>query len=72
MWQAGLNLSVQTDNRLMSGISLSQELHTLYTQLGFSVDELAQMSAQAARASFLSQAQRDAALLAIEQWQKTS
>jgi adenosine deaminase len=68
MWQAGLNLSVQTDNRLMSGITLTQELETVRTLFGFSLNDLALMSVNAAHASFMPQTQRDAAVQAVQAW----
>ncbi len=53
MWDAGLNLSCNTDNRLISGVSLSGEMLALCTELGFSLDDLARMNAQAQTASFV-------------------
>lgn len=53
MLQAGLDVSCSTDNRLMSGVTLSGELQALHEQLGLSLAQLGRMMASAAEASFL-------------------
>jgi len=62
MLAAGLSLSVSTDNRLMSGVSLSSELQTLHDLLAFSPAQIQHMQRKAAAASFLPEASRTAAL----------
>jgi len=62
MLKAGLSVSVSTDNRLMSGVSLSSELQTLHEAAGLSPTEIFQMNRAAAAASFMPKAARDAAL----------
>ena len=68
MVEAGLSVSVSTDNRLMSGVTLSGELSVVHAQNGVSLERLAHMMRDAARASFLPNAERDAALLALDEW----
>ena len=49
----GLSLSVSTDNRLMSGVSLSGELQAMHEVLGLSLAQIRQMQREAAAASFM-------------------
>lgn len=65
MLAAGLSLSVSTDNRLMSGVSLSSELQTLHDLLGFSLVQIRRLQREAAAASFMPDASRAAALRAL-------
>jgi adenosine deaminase len=65
MLAAGLSLSVSTDNRLMSGVSLSSELQAMHDVLGLELAQIRQMQREAARASFMPNADRAAALAAI-------
>jgi adenosine deaminase len=65
MLAAGLSLSVSTDNRLMSGVSLSSELQAMHAVLGLELAQIRQMQREAARASFMPDADRAAALAAI-------
>lgn len=64
MLQAGLSMSLSTDNRLMSGVSLSGELQTLHDLLGLSLAQIRQMQHEAVHASFMPAADRAAALAA--------
>jgi adenosine deaminase len=66
MLDAGLSVSVSTDNRLMSGVSLSSELQALNKSCGLSLARIRQMNQAAARASFMPEAARAAALCALE------
>jgi adenosine deaminase len=65
MLAAGLSLSVSTDNRLMSGVSLSSELQAMHQVLGLGLEQIGQMQREAARASFMPDADRAAALAAL-------
>ena len=65
MLAAGLSLSVSTDNRLMSGVSLSGELQAMHEVLGFSLAQIRQMQREAADASFMSAEDRATALAAL-------
>lgn len=66
MIEAGLSVSVSTDNRLMSGVTLSGELSAAHEQNGVSLDAIRHTMREAARASFLPASARQAALQALE------
>jgi adenosine deaminase len=68
MIEAGLSVSVSTDNRLMSGVTLSGELRAAHAHNGVSFDTLGSTMQAAARASFLPVEMRNAALLALAEW----
>ncbi len=65
MWAAGLELSVHTDNRLISGITHSQELANVHHTFGWPLAAIAQSMVAAARASFLPAVAREAAIQQI-------
>ncbi len=66
MVAAGLSVSCNTDNRLMSGVTLTHELEALQREAAFTDAELGGLMRAGARASFLPQARRDAAVREIE------
>jgi adenosine deaminase len=66
MAAAGLSVSVSTDNRLMSGVTLSGELQAVHEQNGMAFGQLGKMMSDAARASFMPRRIREAALRAVE------
>lgn len=68
MVAAGLSVSVSTDNRLMSGVSMSGELADVHTQAGITRAQLGRMMREAAQASFLPEAVRKTALAALAPW----
>jgi adenosine deaminase len=68
MLKAGLSVSCSTDNRLMSATTLCEELTRLHTETGLSAEQLIQMQVNGMRASFLPQAQKDAALALLQAW----
>jgi adenosine deaminase len=63
--RAGVSVGVNTDNRLMSGITLSGECAALLEHTPLTPHDLFQMQVHAAQHSFLPKAQRDAALEAL-------
>ncbi len=65
MFEAGLSVSCSTDNRLMSGVTLSGELQAIHEGLGVTMAEARQMMVNGAAASFLSADVRHAAMEAI-------
>jgi adenosine deaminase len=65
MWAAGLELSIHTDNRLISGITHSQELANVHHTFGWPLAAMAQSMWKAADASFLPVAAREAAMQQI-------
>ncbi|HEY9065139.1 MAG TPA: adenosine deaminase [Burkholderiaceae bacterium] len=68
MVEAGLSVSCSTDNRLMSSVTLSSELQAVHDEVGLSLEQLAVLMRNAAAASFMPAADRDAALAAIARW----
>ncbi|MEO8385963.1 MAG: adenosine deaminase, partial [Betaproteobacteria bacterium] len=68
MVEAGLSVSVSTDNRLMSGVTLSGELAAVHTRNGVSLGRLGQTMRDAANASFLPAEVRATALAALGAW----
>ena len=68
MVEAGLSVSCSTDNRLMSGVTLSGELAAIHAQPGLSTAQLAQLMRAAVAASFLSADVRARALRAMQAW----
>ncbi len=72
MFEAGLSVSVSTDNRLMSSVTLVNELRAAHEQNGVTLAALGLMMHEAARASFLPTAARAAALLALSDWSNIS
>ncbi|KNZ31058.1 MAG: hypothetical protein AD742_19390 [Methylibium sp. NZG] len=71
MVRAGLSVSCSTDNRLMSGVTLSGELQAVQAHQSLSVAQIVEMNRAAARVSFLPAAARATALQAIERWAAT-
>ena len=65
MLDAGLSVSLSTDNRLMSGVTLSDELRVAHDVLGLDRPMLRALNRAAAAAIFLPEAMRGAALAAI-------
>lgn len=68
LWRAGVSLSVHTDNRLMSRVSLTSEVQALLTETPLTADDLRAMAAEAVRHSFLPEAARQGALDALRAW----
>ncbi|MDP9044413.1 MAG: adenosine deaminase [Pseudomonadota bacterium] len=66
MLEAGLSVSCSTDNRLMSGVTLSSELAALHAAAGLGWTTLVQTMRHAAERSFLPPPLRSAALAAID------
>jgi adenosine deaminase len=66
MLAAGLELSIHTDNRLVSGVTHCQELAQVQAMLGWTQRQLLGSMRAAACASFLSQEVRDAAIACID------
>ena len=65
LWRAGISLSYHTDNRLMSCITQSSEAAALLTETPLVESDLLAMALQAAEHSFLPEASRARAVLAI-------
>ncbi len=54
--RAGFEVTINTDDRLMSGTSMSQEFDLLIRDQGFTVDDLAAVTRRALRAAFVDDA----------------
>lgn len=65
LWQAGVSLSVHTDNRLMSRLTLSEEFAGVVAQTPLTPLDLLAMTLEAAEHSFLGPAPRAAAAQAV-------
>jgi adenosine deaminase len=62
MLEAGLSVSCSTDNRLMSGVTLSGELAAIHEQPGLSLEQIVQMMRNAVSRSFLPASVRETAM----------
>lgn len=65
LWQAGVSLSVNTDNRLMSRVTLGDEFHTVLAHTPLGPVDLLAMTLEAARHSFLAAPERERARDAV-------
>jgi adenosine deaminase len=66
LWRAGLSLGVNTDNRLMSRITLSSEYAALLADTPLRLNDLRAMNRAAAQASFLPDSVKQRALQQID------
>jgi adenosine deaminase len=66
MIEAGLSVSCSTDNRLMSGVTLSAEMEALHARTGLTYDQLAGAMRAAVESSFLPRPIRDRALAELK------
>jgi adenosine deaminase len=68
---AGLQVSVHTDNRLVSSITHSQELASAHQHAGWTPADMARSQRAAAAASFMPLQARQAAQAQIEAWERS-
>ena len=68
LWEAGVQLSYHTDNRLISCVTMSDEAATLIGEAGFAPADLVRMGLLAARSSFLPEDARRRAGDALTAW----
>lgn len=66
--RAGIQATVNTDNRLMSGVSLSSEVAATATAFDFSLDEIRQLQHNAADATFTTVEAREGLHSEIRKW----
>jgi adenosine deaminase len=59
LYQLGFAVTVNTDNRLMSGTSLSREIANLADVFGYTLDDVLQWQLNAAEAAFLPSEERE-------------
>ena len=73
MIESGLSVSCSTDNRLMSGVTLSGELEELHAHTGLTYGQLGDLMRAGVRASFLPQEAREAAMAELERgWESVT
>ncbi len=72
MVEAGLSVSCSTDNRLMSGVTLSGELAAVHASPGLSIAQLAGLMRNAVAASFLPADVRERAMREMDRWDDVS
>ncbi len=65
-YDEGLVVSLHTDNRLMSGTTVTEEYVRAWKHLGFTLEELADMVLNGFRSAFLHHAEKDALLAEVE------
>ncbi|UKA59910.1 adenosine deaminase [Arthrobacter sp. FW306-2-2C-D06B] len=53
LYQLGFNVTINTDNRLMSGVSLTDEFELLVETFDYDLDDLLELTLNAAESSFL-------------------
>ncbi|EXF24335.1 adenosine deaminase [Nesterenkonia sp. AN1] len=70
LYQLGFNVGVNTDNRLVSGVTLSGELALIASTFDYGLGELADFQINALESSFLGHEEREAlAGMILEAWQ---
>lgn len=62
----GLNVALSTDNRLMSGVTLTDEYQRAAKHLGFSFEELTQVARNGFRSAFLHEQERRALMESVD------
>lgn len=60
LYQLGFNVTINTDNRLMSGVTLTDEFELLMETFDYDLDDLLELTLNAAEASFLPLEEREA------------
>jgi adenosine deaminase len=56
----GFNVTINTDNRLMSGVTLTDEFELLVETFDYDLDDLLELTLNAAEASFLPLEEKEA------------
>jgi adenosine deaminase len=60
LYQLGFNVTINTDNRLMSGVTLTDEFELLVETFDYDLDDLLELTLNAAEASFLPLEEKEA------------
>ena len=60
LYQTGFNVTINTDNRLMSGVTLSDEFNLLVETFDYDLDDLLELTLNAAEAAFLPLEEKEA------------
>jgi adenosine deaminase len=72
LWRAGLSVGINTDNTLMSRITLNSECEALLAHTSLTLDDLLRMQREAARHSFLGAEAKTAASAALDRYSAAS
>ena len=72
LWRAGLSVGVNTDNRLMSRITLTSECEALLAHTPLTLHDLTRMQREAAQHSFLGADAKAAATAALDRYSAAS
>ena len=72
LWRAGVSLGVNTDNRLMSRITLTSECEALLAHTPLTLHDLTRMQREAAQHSFLGADAKAAATAALDRYSAAS
>lgn len=67
LYNLGFNVTVNTDNRLMSATTITRELELLTEAFGYGLDDIEQFQINAARAAFLPIEEREVLIAHIEE-----
>jgi adenosine deaminase len=68
LYRLGFNVTVNTDNRLMSGTSLSRELELLSKAFGYDLEDMELFQLNAANAAFIDMDIRTEIIENITDW----
>ena len=60
LFQLGFNVTINTDNRLMSGVTLTDEFELMVETFDYDLDDLLELTLNAAEAAFLPLDEREA------------
>ncbi|QTF70763.1 adenosine deaminase [Arthrobacter woluwensis] len=60
LYQTGFNVTINTDNRLMSGVTLTDEFNLLVETFDYDLDDLLELTLNAAEAAFLPLEEKEA------------
>ncbi len=60
LYQLGFNVTINTDNRLMSGVTLTDEFELLVETFDYDLDDLLELTLNAAEAAFLPLEEKEA------------
>ena len=67
-WEAGVNMSISSDDPALMGASLTDELRSVVNVAGLTREDLAELQRRAARVAFLSSSERIALESQIDAW----
>lgn len=71
LYDMGLNVTLNTDNPIIAGITLDDEYDTAMAELGFTLEDIVTMNINAARGSFMSVPKKAAYIERLERYEDT-